>query len=388
MTDQDVSSSPRRGPLRLTAALLLAALLAALVAACGGSSGSGAGSARALLRQTFSGPHKVDSGKLSFAVSVSPSGSSTLTQPLSLSFGGPFQSRGTGKLPASDFAVGGSLQGHRGSLSIISTGTQGFVTMSGTSYQLPVATFQQLESSFSSIASSGGSSKSRSGTLSKLGINPLGWLTRPTIVGQSSVGGTQTTHIRAQVNVGALLRDLNTFLQKAGSLGAATAGTVPTSISPAQREKIASEVQNTNFDVWTGNNDKTMRRLTVGLTVPVSGQISALLGGLKRAAIELSLQYTDLNQPQTITAPTNLRPYSEFSTRIAGLVQGIEGALAAGAVGGASSSSGSASGASGAGSTSPSGTSGTNPYTQCITAAGNNISKMQKCSALLSSSGG
>jgi hypothetical protein len=387
--DREVPLSVQLGRLRPIAALLLAGLVAVLVSACGGSSGSSDGSASSLLRQTFSGSHKVDSGQLSFAVTLTPAGSSTLNQPVSISFGGPFQSRGTGQLPASDFAVSGSLQGHHGALSIISTGTQGFVTVSGTSYQLPTTTFQQLESSFSSIAASGGSSKARSGTLSRLGINPLGWLTQPTIVGQDSVGGTQTTHIRAQVNVRALLRDLNTFLQKAGSLGVPTGGSVPTSLSASEQAKIASEVQHPNFDVWTGNTDKTVRRLTVGLTVPVSGQISTLLGGLKTAAIELSLQYTDLNQPQSITAPTKLRPYSEFSTRIAGLVQGIEGALAAGAAGGASSSGGSAPGGSpGSGSSSGALSSGSDPYTQCISAAGNDISKMQKCASLLSGSGG
>lgn len=377
---------------------LMAAFCVLALTACGSGSSS---SAPTLLRQTFSGPHKVNSGNLSFSLTVTPTGSSTLTQPITLAFGGPFQSLGTGKLPESDFTVSITAQGHSGALSIISTGTKGFVSLSGTSYQLPAASFQKLESSFSSIASTGGSQPS---LLGRLGVDPLGWLSKPTVIGQESVGGTETTHIRAAVNVTALLRGLNTFLQKAGSLGVSGASSIPSSISAATQAKIASEVQQPTFDVWTGNSDKTVRQLRIGLTFPVSGELTTLLGGLNKAVIALTLRYTDLNQPQTITAPTKLQPYSVFSSKLAGLVEAVEGSLSSGAaLGSGTTGSGSAgtSGTTGSGSagtttgSSSTGTTGTssaagatNSYSQCITAAGQNVSKMQKCASLLNSSSG
>jgi hypothetical protein len=378
-------------------ALAVTLSAAILITACGSSSsggggGSGNGNAQSLLKQTFSGEHKVNSGNLQFALSVTPSGSSTLTKPITLSFGGPFQSLGKGKLPESNFTVGISAQGHTGSLSIVSTGTEGFVTLSGVSYQLPAASFQKLESSFSSIASSGsvGSSGSKTGTLSKLGINPLNWLEDPSVVGSENIGGSPTTHISAKVNVPALLRDLNTFLQKASSLGVAGASKIPSSISAASQTKIASEIKSPSFDVWTGNSDKTVRKLSVGINLPVSGQISSLLGGMSGAGITLSLQYTDLNQSQTITAPTNVQPYSEFSSKLAALLQTVESTVASGALG--SSTSGAATGNTGStssGSGAASSAAGaTSSYSQCITAAGQDVTKMQKCGSLLSGSSG
>ena len=148
------------------------------------------------------------------------------------------------------------------------------MTLQGTSYQLPAATFQKLESSFSSWPPSPGAS-SGSGTLAKLGIHPLDWLTNPSVVGTENVGGAQTTHIHAGVNVTALLNDLNTFLQKASSLGRVGHGQ-PESGHPAgrPRSKIAAEVKNPSFDIWTGTGDKTVRRLTIALTVPVTGKTS------------------------------------------------------------------------------------------------------------------
>jgi hypothetical protein len=365
---------------------LIVVVLASLVlAACGSSSGSSA-SPSTVLSQTFTGTHKVTSGILNLTLTIDPSGSSTLNGPITLSFGGPFQTRGTGKLPESNFTVSASAVGRSVSLGILSTGTSGYVTLQGTSYQMPQATFQKLESSFAQLASSAGASKGSS-TLSRLGIRPLQWLTHPTTVGTETVGGAPTTHIHAGINVPALLNDLNTFLEKASSAsGVSSASKLKSGLSPSTRQKIAAAIRNPSFDVWTGTSDKTIRRLTIALTLPVTGSLSTQLGGVKSADIGLTMQYSDLNKPQTITAPTAVRPYSEFQSKVSAFFQSLQSA-AAGVIGGSSSGS-SASGSSGG--TSPSGSgssSNVTKYSQCIQQAAGDVAKMQKCASLLSSGG-
>ncbi len=350
----------------------------AVLSACGGSSGD----ATTLLSQTFGGTHKVSSGKLNISLTVDPSGSSTLKNPITLTFGGPFQSLGTGKLPQSNFTVSLTSGSSGGSVGILSTGTTGYVTFQGQSYQLPQSAFQKLESSFSQIASSPGSSGGGN-VLSKLGIQPLHWLQNPTIVGDETVGGANTTHIRAQINVARLLSDFNTFLSRASELGVSGASNFPHGISPATQSRVAGEIKNPRFDVWTGKSDKTIRRLQVSLTLPVTGQISTLLGGLRSADIGLSMQYADLNQPQTITAPTSVQPFSVFQTKLRTFEQGIQQALSGGLTGGGT-------GVPGAGTTTtqtaPSG-SGVQAYSRCIQAAGGDVAKMQQCAPLLSGGG-
>ena len=355
-------------------------LASLLVAACGSSSG-GSGDPKTLLSQTFSGTHTVTSGDLNLTLTIDPSGSSVLNGPITVSFGGPFQTRGSGKLPESNFTVSASALGQSVALGIVSTGTAGYVTLQGTSYQLPQATFQNLESSFAQLASSpsGGGS---SGTLAKLGIHPLQWLTNPTVVGTENVGGAQTTHIHAGVNVNALLNDVNTFLEKASSVSPAGTPSLKSGLPAATRSRIAAAVEHPSVDVWTGTSDKTVRRLTIALTLLVTGKTSTQLGGMKSADIGLTMQYSNLNKPQTITAPTNLRPFSEFQSKLAAFEQTLQGA-----VGGALGSSGS-SGASGGASPSTGGTStSVQKYSQCIQQAGGDVSKMQKCASLLSSGG-
>ena len=255
-------------------ALLAAISLILAVAACG-SSGSGSGTAQNLLRQTFSGKHTVNSGVLSLGIQFGSGGASSGAGPISLTLNGPFQSRGNGKLPQSDLTLSIDGYGHHGQLGIISTGTTGYVKLDGVAYRLPAADFNKLSTSFSSAGSG-----STVGGLPKLGIHPLNWLTNPSVVGSDNVGGTATTHIRAGVNVASLLNDLNTFLHKASATGASS--TIPSTLSAATRQKIASEVKNPGVDVWTGTSDKTLRKLTIDLTFPVSAQLGACWGARAR----------------------------------------------------------------------------------------------------------
>ncbi len=351
------------------AGIFVALVLAASVAACGSSSpASTSASAQQLLKQTFSGSHTVKSGVLTFSLTVTPSGSSSVSGPISLSLSGPFQSRGSGQLPQSDFTIGLDALGHRGNLGLVSTGSSGYVTLDGAAYRLPAADFHKLASSFSSAGTGG-----TGGGLAKLGIEPLHWVTSPSIVGSENVGGTSTTHIRATVNVAALLNDINTFLHKASSTGASSK--IPASISAATRSKIASEVRHPTVDIWTGTSDHTLRRLSLNLGIPVTGQASAELGGMSSAGFGMTLQYAHLNEPQTISAPSNVKPFSQFESKLQGVLGEVQGATG-GAVG---------SGASGAGSTSAG---PVNKYTKCIQNAGSDVTKMQKCASLLNGSGG
>ena len=306
------------------AALSLAVALAVVVAvaACGGA-GGGAGAAKQLLAETFSGTHNVTSGDVSVELSIERSGSSPQAGPVTVSLGGPFQSRGPGRLPASSFTVTLAGEGKRGSIVILSTGTAGYVMLRGAGYRLPAATFQRLEASFAELssASSGGSG---AGTLATLGIHPLQWLRNATVVGSHDfVGGAGTTHIRAGVDVAALVADLSTFLRHASAVGASGTERFSSGLSASARGRIVKAIHDPTVDVWTGTADKTLRRLQVALRATFPGQ-SPTVAGTGTAAIGLTIQYAELNQPQTITAPATVQPYTELAGQLRAFERPLE----------------------------------------------------------------
>jgi hypothetical protein len=300
----------RRRAARLAPAALLCCLA---IAGCGG----GSGDAKKLLRETFSGQHKISSGVLDVQLTIDPAGSSTLHGPITLSFGGPFESLGPGRLPQSDFKLGVAGFGFAGSLGILSTGTAGYVTLKGIAYELPQASFQRLESSFAAAAAPGGG-----GIFNRLEAA----LTNPTVVGEEAIAGAKTTHIRAGINVAALLADVSGLLQRASSLGVSGTGALAGGISAATQRRIAGLISNPTFDLWTGVSDRTLRRLQIGATVAVSGQIGQLLGS-RSVDLGLSIEYSSLNQPQTIAAPATVRPFSELAVRLRGLQQALKAAF-------------------------------------------------------------
>jgi hypothetical protein len=139
--------------------------------------------------------------------------------------------------------------------------------------------------------------------------------------------------------------------------------------------------------VWTGSSDHTIRRLTIALTLPVTGKASSELGGMTSADIALTMQYANLNQPQTITAPTSVHPFSEFQTKLQSFLQAVEGAAQGAIAGSSSGSTGTATSPSTGTGTATSPSSGSakkvTNYSQCIAAANGDVSKMQKCASLL-----
>ncbi len=366
-----------RHPIRAARIVAALALITAICLALAARGGGGSTDASTLLRETFGAPHYVGSGELNFAVTVTPGGSRTV--PIRFSFGGPFQSRGKGELPASDFQISLVAQGVSGSLRLLSTGTQGYVTLGGASYELPAATFQQLESSFAQLTtSSGGGSGSTGGTdassgsapsaLARLGIDPMHWLVNPSVVGSQRIGDAETTQIRAGVNVPALLSDLNAFLLKASARGVSGAGTLPHGISATAQSKIASEVRSPTVQIWTGKSDKTIRRLALELTLSGYGS-----DGPGSAAIGVVLQYANLNQPQAISAPPAAAPFTQLSAKVRPVLQQLESGLAAG-LGSAAENSGAARSGS---------AQSVKAYNQCISAAASNSARIRRCGALL-----
>ena len=349
--------------------LALIALVAAFAAGCGGG-GSSEPSADSdtsvdqVLKDTFSGQKKVDSGKLDLSLKLDVQGSSDsqLQGPISLKLSGPFQTQGKGKLPkfAMDAAFAGAGQSIKAGLT--STGDKAFVNFQGTDYAVSDQVFQQFKAGYEQ-AQKQSADKGNQQSLATLGIDPRRWLTDPRNAGEAKVGDTDTIKITGGVDVNKLLDDVNTALDKARNLGVEGSDQLPEKLTDQQKQQAADAIKDLKVEIYTGKDDTTLRRMVVAMNVDGGQQGSGTL--------TLDFQLLDLNEDQSIEAPSGAKPFDQLLGQLGGL--GLGGA---GGSGSGSGSSGSGSGGASA--------EQLKKYSDCITAAGSDTAKQQQCADLLS----
>jgi len=341
-------------------ALLGCGLLVLALSECGSSENP-----QALLRQTFGGTHRADSGKLTFDASLK--GGQT---PASIHLTGPFQRQGKGQVPKFQLAVSIVARGQTINAGATSTGGAAFLNFMGGDFAVPADRFAQFQQRYAQSTSS--SAPSQKTIFSRLGVDPVKWLRDPQVVGDADVSGASTTHITAGVDLNALVDDLAKVFGRAGQLGLPNTGQLP-QITPAQKSKLVSAVRNPTVDIFTGKDDKTLRRFVINLHLQLpGGQL-----GPNGADASILLELADLNKPQTVTAPANPRPLSDLSGSLGGLGGTLGGGGSGG--GGASPSTPGGGGGGGSGAAPPN----IQRYSRCIQQAGNDTAKRQQCVALL-----
>ncbi|HEX4838017.1 MAG TPA: hypothetical protein VFV03_05790 [Solirubrobacteraceae bacterium] len=309
----------------LRAAVALPVLLACvcLLSACGGSSED----AQSLLNDTFSGHTQIESGDVNLSFAISAAGSSATTKPLAVRLSGPFQDAGAGKLPRFALQLDLSAAGHALRAGATSTGSAFYVELAGTWFSTPESTFRAIEEGYAQATKTASTAKARS-TFASLGIEPGHWLSSPAKVGAVTIAGVQTVHLTASVNVSGLLADVSRLSQSSGALGLGSAVPGAGALSPAAISELAKSVKSAHVDIYIGQSDHLLRRLEVSATVSGTPQTQGLLGGLSTADVKVLLEFSSLNKPQAIAAPSNPQPSSQLLPalqQLVGLLQGVGG---------------------------------------------------------------
>jgi hypothetical protein len=376
----------------------LVALPALAFAACGGddSSGSGGGSGgtadspQKVIDETFNGKKKVDSGKLNLSLSAKLEGTGataeSLKEPVTIKVTGPFQGRGDTELPELDLQVKATGTGQDFSAGAISTGSKGFISYQGKDYAVPDKVFAQYKRNFAEQQKKNKSSDNLD--LGALGIDPQKWLKDPKDEGDEDVAGTTTKHVSAGVNLPALLDDVNNLLNRTDQLGLTKSQRkqLPNRLSSSTKKQIQDAVKEAKVDVFTGKEDKTLRRLELSVAFTVPANLKDQAQGLEGGDVDLTLELANLNEKQDISPPENARPWSELQQQL-GL-----GALGNALGGGSASTPGSGGFIPGGGATGGSGAGGggtsaedrkrTERYLKCVQKA-KTPEDVQACGATL-----
>lgn len=360
----------------LVAISVLMALSTALVA-CGGSSSSSGENPNTVLDQTFSSSNpKVKSADLDLKLGVNVSGSGSHSGNINAELSGPFESQGSGNIPKLDISAKASGSSGGKSLNfdagLISTGTAAYVSYKGANYVVPATVLSQYKTLLQQSTQQTGKNQT-SGTqlLQRLGINdPKSLLTNLKSDGTADVEGTSTNHISGDLDIGKTIDALKSALTAASALNSLGGSTkLP---SPSQLDQIQSAIKTAHFDLYSGQSDHILRRITITLSiVPPSSAAS----GVSKIDVTFDLTLGKVNEPQTITAPSGAKPLSALLAQL-GVNSSSLGAL--GSLGGAGSAVPTTPSAP-----APSGTSSAKAqkYIQCISQA-KSAADIQKCQSL------
>jgi hypothetical protein len=351
--------------IKLLSIAAVALLGTAVAAGCGGDDG-GDEDPQQVLDETFSNDQTVNSGVIDLSLSGSAEGDEGGSIDASLS--GPFQGdeQEEGEFP--EFDLTASVSGEGGGQSIdfegglTATADQAFVSYQDTSYEVPAAFFNQIKKASEEAQEQAGANEDQDAgaIFDQLGLDPSGWLTNVENEGDEDVEGTETIHIHGDANVPQILEDI-------GSISEQTGGEQIDEDELAEAEDAIDEA---SIDVYSGKDDRILRRLTVNLAASAPEGEESTVDSFEG---ELSITLSDVNDPQTIDAPSDAQPFSQLEQDL-GLPPGIlEGALSQADVGGGPGGSalggGGSGGLGGGGAVTPDpGTTG-NKYLECLSQA-------------------
>ena len=373
------------GKRRLLTALALACILAASVAIAACGSGGSSEDAQQVINDTFSGKKNVNSGKLNLEltakIKASGAAATQLKDPVTIKLSGPFQADPNNKqaLPKFDFDLTASAGGQEFSAGAISTGNAGYLSYQGTDYKVDQKTFAQFKKNFEQSEKQ--DSQSAGPGLGALGIDPKKWVTNVKFEGTEDVGGAETNHVSADIDVNAFLDDVGNVLKSSDklNLSAQQKQQLPKQIPDNVKKQIGDAIKEANIQIWSGKDDDILRKLEVKLEFAVPDSLKSQASGLEGGTIELTAEIADVNKPQTIATPTNAKSLSELQT----LLQ----ASPLGALGGSSGSSGGTSTTPQTGTSGSGGSTGdtqtAQKYLDCMQKANGDTTASQKCAELL-----
>jgi len=306
---------------------ILSVLLVAVLVGCGGddsSSGDSGGAdkpgkansaeVKKLIRQTFGPNEKAKSGNISAVVDLTVKGAPRYREPVQVSLVGPFSNEAgqpETKLDVSLALRGGILGGD-----LYLKGDQAFIGLGSTAYEVPASIAGPLRKP---LEKDGNALDAIMGVFS---INPDRWAKNPRIVGNERVAGIDTIHGTAEINTKNLFLDLATLARRLTALRITEITGLPREVDARTRAALDRSVKTATGDVYTGADDKVLRRAKLNVLLEPSAKDRRLLkfSSIKVAA---NLDITDVGSPQKISVPSNRGSWDALQLSLDALAEAV-----------------------------------------------------------------
>ena len=368
----------------LFAACALALLVPVAVAGCGGGDDEASGQdPQTVLEETFSNDERISSGDVNLTLGVEASGDQGGSLDVSLT--GPFHGDPDDAtvIPQLDWTA--TAKGSFGDFDLDFTGglvvtaDNAYVEYNNNAYEVGSETFTQIRDQLEGQADSGAPTSFTEGckqALEQAGatdtsgcdIDLRTWLTNLSDEGTADVAGAPTVHVHGDLDVNQVLTDI-------ADLVMAFPGASDSGFDPALIGALESAVTEASMDVYSGEDDRLLRKLEVNLGIDPSAIPGGESAPIDNVEIAFALELSSVNEEQTIEAPSNAQPISQLLSDLGVNADDLEIPGLPDTSGGGSGSSGSGSGGSGG--------AGTDDYFECIQEAGSDPEAINDCASLL-----
>lgn len=320
------------------------AALAALLSACGGGGGGSSEDPQKVIENaTFEG---VESGTVDLTMNVKAEGEHGGNMKIDLT--GPFQSTGNGSLPELALALkaNGEADGENvdfeGGLTVL--GDRAYVGFDGKNYEVDPTTFGYVKSGFEKAEQEGekesAGAEANACQEAATSMNLEEFVDNLENEGGEEVEGVKTTKLSGDLDpkgaVDAIIRLMET---PACSAELESAGPLPFDELKELKDEITGAVKQAHADIYVGEDDHIVRKVTADLTVEPKGSG-------EKAEVEFDFTLGQVNEQQTIKAPANAEPLEKLfgqlginplellgmmegggSDDLGGLIEGITGAI-------------------------------------------------------------
>jgi hypothetical protein len=303
-----------------------------------------------VLEETFTNDETISSGTLSLDLSGSVEGEQAGSGELSLT--GAFQGDPEDPMafPQFELDASGSIEGEAatgtGSFSVDDAGLTAtednmYVTYQGTTYELGTEIFEQFRSLVEQAAA-----QAQTGTTGEEGataaesfdeqcqtlveqaggdtaacdeLDVFSWFELSN-EGTEDVEGTDTIHVHGDVDIPAMIENINATIEASGIEGAST---IPEEDATAAEEAVTEA----SFDVYSGVDDDLLRGLDLNLGFDPTAVPEADAEGVESVGIDFSMRIGGVNEEQTIEAPADAQPIDDLLSQFGLSEDDISGAL-------------------------------------------------------------
>ncbi len=256
--------------------------------------------AQEVLSDTAANLPRIDSGVLTMKMITESSGQ--LAGEMGFELEGPFALPvGDETLPVAEFRYTQIAGPQSAEATFISTGQEAFIEIDGQAYELPAEDLAEEPAAAPAAAAAG--------------LGPIRldrWIRDPELSDGGEVGGTDTWKVTAELDAAVAIPDL---MQLSGSLGSTG---MLAAFQGAGSEQLEQAVESSTIEVYTGKDDRLLRRLVMDVRLGLSHleeELGDAVTGLAGVHLQFEVGVSDIGRQVSVEAPTDALPISELAAR-------------------------------------------------------------------------